>query len=137
RGVRRGRRATSGGPPRRRVALDVSVRASVGEALALEGRTETGFRARVAADSALAEAERLPASSESIREQIDRLGGTPYTLRDLEVAIEGGPMVPKSLLNGLRRALVAALDEATAAPPTRRVAGRAVLPALRAAIAAG
>ena len=34
--------------------------------------------------------------------QLDRLGGTAYRLRTLTVDIEGGPLVPRSVLNALR-----------------------------------
>jgi putative protease len=43
---------------------------------------------------------------ESVREQISRLGDTPFELRELKLDAVGGPMVPKSLLNDLRRAAV-------------------------------
>jgi putative protease len=69
------------------------------------------------------------------REQLGRLGGTIYQLRDLEATIDGGPMVPKSLLNQLRRDLVARLDEA-AAGPGHSVSPAPALPALLEPLAA-
>jgi putative protease len=83
----------------------------------------------------LARAENRPATVELFREQLGRLGGTIYRLGDLDATIEGGPMVPMSLLNEARRALVARLDEAIAAAP-RTLACEPVLPSFRAAIAA-
>jgi putative protease len=123
-------RASFEGPPHRRVDLDLRVVAKAGRPLRLEGRTATRFSAVLESEAPLAAAERHPATIESLREQLDRLGGTAYRLRALDAEIEGGPMVPKSLLNGLRRDLVARLDEAASAPP-RPISAGPVLPALR------
>src|SRR5207248_3180988 len=52
-----------------------------------------------------------PAEQEMIREQVGRLGDTPFELRDLTCDLAGGPMVPKSVLNDLRRKAVEQLLE--------------------------
>jgi U32 family peptidase len=130
-------RQTFEGPGRRRIDLDLGVRAATGEPLALEGRTATGFAARVVAEAPLAAATHRAATVAMLRESLDRLGGTSYRLRDLDAVIEGAPLVPLSLLNALRRALVARLDAAAAAAPRRTIAADPVLPALRAALWAG
>jgi putative protease len=127
-------RRTFEGPGHRRVELDLSVRAATGEPLALEGRTATGFGARVVAEAPLVAAERRVATPESVRESLDRLGETVYRLRSLDASIEGAPLVPASLLNALRRELVARLDAAAAAAPPRTIAADPVVPALRAAL---
>ena len=124
-------RATFEGHPHRLVDLDVNVSAVVGNPLRIEGTTATGFAATVEAGEPLAVADRLPADEAMIREQMDRLGGTIYRLRDLRATIEGGPMVPKGLLNSLRRELVAKLDSRAATAPFRSIAADPVLPALR------
>src|SRR5262249_44940461 len=98
------------GAARRKVDLDIKVRAVVGEPLALEGSTATGFSARVEPPAPLEAAERQVATPKLLREGLDRLGGTTYRLGRVEATIEGGPLVPKSVLNGLRRDLVARLD---------------------------
>src|SRR5262249_15536593 len=128
-------RKTFEGPPRRTVALDCRVRAVAGEPLVVEGRTGTGFRASVVSESPLAAATSQHATEGLIREQFGRLGGTSYHLGELLAEIEGGPMVPKSLLNELRRGLVARLDELAATIAPRAIASDPVVPALRAAIA--
>ncbi|MEO6811620.1 MAG: U32 family peptidase, partial [Isosphaeraceae bacterium] len=64
------------GPPHRRVDLDLSVRAVSGEPLALEGRTATGFQGKVASETPLSKADRHPATLETLRPALDRLGGT-------------------------------------------------------------
>jgi putative protease len=98
--------------------------------LRLEGRTVTGYRAEVVADAPLVRAEHLAATEEFLRAQLDRLGGTIYHLRGLSAAIEGDPLVPKSVLNSLRRALVSRLDAAAAHGSPRTLAADPVLPAL-------
>jgi putative protease len=125
-------RKTFEGPPQRTITLEVRVEAAAGRPLVVEGRTETGHHARVESDAPLARAERLSTTEALVREQIDRLGGTNYHLGTLSVALEGAPMVPKSLLNALRRDLVARLDEAASARPVRVLASGPVLPALKA-----
>ncbi len=60
----------------------------------------------VSADKLLEAATKFPVTAEMVREQIARLGDTPFELRNLRLDAAGGPMVPKSLLNDLRRAAV-------------------------------
>ena len=92
----------------RRVKLDVAVKARVGEALEVTGRDETG-RTATATGKVLEKAHKFPATADSIREQIDRLGDTPFELGEFTVDEADGPMVPKSLLNELRRSVCESL----------------------------
>jgi putative protease len=124
-------RKTFDGPPRRTLGLDVHVRAETGQPLEIEGRTESGPSVRVRSEDVLARAERLPATEDLFREQLGRLGGTSYHLYRLSAEILGEPLVPKSLLNGLRRELTGLLDQAVAAVPPRRLAPGPVLPSNR------
>ena len=123
------------GPPTRKVELDIEVRAVSGEPLLITGRTSIGSVATARSDFPLAAAETSPAALELFREQLGRLGGTIYQLRGLEATIEGAPMVPKSLLNQLRRDLVARL-EAGAVRSGRTVSPVPALPKLLEPIAA-
>ncbi len=129
-------RKTFEGPPHRTVDLDVHVIARVGTPLALSGRTSTGFAAEVDAGSPLDPADRLAADETLFREQLGRLGDSIYRLRALSAEIEGAPLVPKSLLNALRRDLVARLDAASRVPPTRHIADAPVLPLLKSGLTA-
>jgi putative protease len=88
----------------RRVRLEVTVRARVGEPLEVIGREEGGRTAR-AVGKVLEKANKFPVTREGILEQIDRLGETPFVLGELVVEESGGPMVPKSVLNELRRSV--------------------------------
>ena len=127
-------RKTFEGPPQRTVALDVRVEAVVGRPLVIEGTTGAGLTVRVESGAPLSHAERLSADSALFREQLQRLGGSAYHLGDLRVVTEGDPMVPKSLINALRRDLVSRLDAEASRPPVRAIASEPVLPALKARI---
>jgi len=124
------------GPPTRKLDLDLHVVAVAGEPLRINGASATGRRATVRSSEPLARAETLAADLKLLRTQLGRLGGTFYQLRLLEATIEGRPMVPMSLLNSLRRELVARLDVAAAAVPAGSIAAEPVLPRLLEPIAA-
>ncbi len=130
-------RATFTGKAHRLVGLDVSARAVVGEPLAVEARTATGFAAQVESARPLDVAANHPATVEDLRSQFDRLGGTVYQLQNLEATIADGPLVPRSLLNTLRRELVDRLDALAETVPPRAIAEDRVLPVLRASLWAG
>jgi putative protease len=99
----------------RRAAISVRVLARVGQPLEITVDDGAGNQARVTWQGPLAKALKLPLTAEVVREQFGRLGNTPFELG--EVAIEGdaGPasradvMVPKSILNDLRRQAVEAI----------------------------
>ncbi|WZO99466.1 DUF3656 domain-containing protein [Isosphaeraceae bacterium EP7] len=124
-------RKTYEGPPHRLMPVDLRVEATVGQPLKLEARTESGVVARVESDAPLEAADRHPATEEMLAEQLGRMGGTTYELREMDVRLEGQPMVPKSLLNGLRRDLIVRLDAEAGRAPERAIAERSVLGQLR------
>src|SRR4029079_16276732 len=55
----------------------------------------------------------------TLRKQMDRLGETPFALRAVSMSVDGPALVPPSALNRARRALVAALLEASGRPLKR------------------
>jgi U32 family peptidase len=118
------------GPPSRKIGLDLDVIAVVGEPLRIGGVTTTGLRASVQSADALRIAESSPADPALLRTQLGRLGGTVYELAGIEATIDGSPMVPMSMLNQLRRELVARLDVAATTLPARALAPLPVLPTL-------
>jgi len=123
-------RQTFEGPSRRKVKVEVKVRAVVDQPIEIKAWASNGAEAAVIGDQPLAVATNQPANVASLREQVDRFGGTIYELAGFGAEVEGGPLVPRSVLNGLRRDLVAALDRAEIAP-VRQVAEGPVLPSLR------
>ncbi|MBC8009839.1 MAG: U32 family peptidase, partial [Burkholderiales bacterium] len=61
-------------------------------------------------------ADQRPLTTERLRDQLGRLGGTPFHLDALENRLEGAVMLPTSELNRLRRDAAAKLDALRAAP---------------------
>ncbi len=60
-------------------------------------------------------------SPDSVRDQLDRLKGTPYYLRNLDVELEDDVFMPLSQMNQLRREAVDRLDRLRSAPPKRKI----------------
>ncbi|MCA9236888.1 MAG: U32 family peptidase [Planctomycetales bacterium] len=117
--IKRLRASYSGADPARRMAVDVQVRAVVGEPLTLRATCEDGVAAEVAHEHRPEAARNRPTDATLLREQLARLGGTPYELRTLAAEIVGEPMIPLSVLGQLRKQMIAALDEARIAPAER------------------
>jgi putative protease len=117
--------------PRRRVPLDLVVRAAIGENLHLEGLAGSGAHCVLDSREPLTEAIKHPLSLELLRKQFGRLGQTPYQLRHLNARIEGRPMTPLSVLGQLRRAMIAALDDSMRKTPDYSLPDEPLLPRLR------
>ncbi len=63
-----------------------------------------------------APADQRPLDTERLRDQLGRLGGTPFHLGELDNRLEGQVMLPTSELNRLRRDAAARLERLRAAP---------------------
>lgn len=110
--------------PAYRRPIDLHVHAAAGQPLRLDAKLQSGdvmLECSVASDSPLEPARNRPTTDAAIREQIERLGGTPFQLGQFTAAIEGTPMVPSSLLNQLRRTIVQQMIEAMETPPPREI----------------
>jgi putative protease len=99
---------------RRPVHLDVHGHAGV--PLTVVARDEEGHVVQVDSSVPLAPAEKLPLTTERLRDQLGRLGGSPFLLGRLENFLEGHVIVALSELNELRRRAVAGLEAQRAAP---------------------
>jgi U32 family peptidase len=99
----------------RRVPLSVRLEARAGSFLRVRASDDTGHAAEAESDAPLEVAVNRPLTEDLVREQFGRLGETPFELADIEIAGDTGPtrsapvMVPKSVLNDVRRKVVAAL----------------------------
>lgn len=82
-------------------------------------------------------ARKQPTSADDMREQLSRLGDTPFELGEVELALPAGVMVPRSVLNDLRRQAASALAEARSDGHKHAVADADALRALRSAARAG
>jgi putative protease len=104
-----------GGLPARKQAVHVKARARVGEPLGLEWRVGN-LSVAVASDEPLGEAQNRALDQVFLREQLGRLGNTPYQLAGVELDVEGSPFASASLLNALRRRAVELLEARQGAP---------------------
>jgi len=122
----------------RLVPLTAHVEAVRGKTLVVLVCDDEGHQASVSWDKPLEEAHKFPLTLDIFREQFGRLGGTPFELAKIEVA--GGAfdsvMVPKSVLNDLRRQAVGQLLELRSAQTLHHVVEPNVLEALRSEIVA-
>ena len=97
-------------------AVHLEVHGAVGTPLTLFARDDEGHVARADSTALLARAEKQPLTTERLRDQLGRLGGTPFHLGTLANALEGDAILALSELNELRRRVIADLDARRAAP---------------------
>lgn len=114
----------------RRIAVDVTVQVSEGQPLVINVQDAEGFAGSAATAFIAEKAIKRPLTVETITKQIDRLGSTIFTLRQLDCNIVGEVMVPVSEMNDARRRAIEALEAARLA-----VYERAPLPGKRYTIA--
>jgi len=100
-------------------ALDLQVNGQEGSPLELSCGSLTVY-----SSMPLVPALKRPLSAGTLQDQLGRLGGTAYTLGNLECRLTGDLMLPVSELNRMRRELIAELDAAapvqeTASQPDR------------------
>lgn len=95
--------------------LHIRVTAVAGEPLRVAAFDNDGHSAQVIADQPLVIAQRHPLTCEMLRDQFSRMGDTPFSLGRVELVGPAGDadtvpvMVPKSILNDLRRRMVRAM----------------------------
>ena len=110
------RQSFAGDAPRFQRLVSMEVYGAVGEPLTLIIRDESGDMAKAESTMPLAKAEKLPLTEEKLREQLGRLGGTPFKLGELKNFLSGDVLVPVSELNRLRREVATELESLLAQP---------------------
>ncbi|MBS0261996.1 MAG: U32 family peptidase [Planctomycetes bacterium] len=119
---RRLERSFTGTEVPQHIALSLEVRGKLGDRLRVVGHDDRGRSAEVDWEQPLEAARKHPLSLDLVREQFGRLGGTPFHLASVRLIGESGSldslpvMVPKSVLNDLRRRLLAQIEECPALP---------------------
>jgi putative protease len=98
----------------RPIALEVHGRA--GEPLTVIANDGVGHVVQVESAVPLGVAQKQPLTVGRLREQLGRLGGTPFQLGAFQSRLESDVMLPVSELNRLRREAVAELDRLRAQP---------------------
>jgi putative protease len=101
--------------------LHCEIHGHAGAPLTLIARDTEGHVARADSSAPLARAEKQPLTTGRLRDQLGRLGGTPFELAELKSFLEGNVILPLSELNELRRRIVADLDAQRAAPKRWRL----------------
>jgi len=99
-------------------ALDLQVKGQEGAPLALSCGPLTVY-----SSMPLVPALKRPLSAATLQDQLGRLGGTAYTLGNLECSLAGGLMLPVSELNRMRRELVERLQQTPVARPVPALSG--------------
>ena len=96
--------------------LRLEVHGAAGQLLTLIANDELGHVTRLDSAMPLAPAEKQPLTTERLREQLGRLGGTPFRLGELKNELAGEVMLAMSELNRLRRDMVVELEMQRAVP---------------------
>ena len=113
---RRVRQSYGGDAPKFQRPLHLEIHGRAGELIIVTARDDDGHVARVASTLPLAVAEKHPLTEARLREQLGRLGGTPFCLGKLASHLEGAVILPVSELNRLRREAVIELETQRARP---------------------
>ncbi|GAB4119886.1 MAG: U32 family peptidase [Roseiflexaceae bacterium] len=112
--------------PVQRQPLRVRAKAHVGQPLLLEWELINHQRGplsvQVRSPEALVAAQNRALTSDFVRDQLGRLGGSAYILTEVELDLAGQPFIPSSLLNAMRREAVEQLSALQSRPPTRMIA---------------
>ncbi len=103
---RRLRRSFEAADPQQCFGIDLEVTAAVGQPLRVRVSLDNELSLELASEMPLPRATRHPLTEATLREQLGRLGHTPFQLRTLTLIAEGDPMVPLSQLGRLRRGMV-------------------------------
>ncbi|MEJ1974461.1 MAG: DUF3656 domain-containing protein [Lacunisphaera sp.] len=101
------RKSYEGDQIRFRRPLHLEVHGHAGSPLTLFARDADGHVARAESKVPLAIAQKQPLTTERLRDQLGRLGGTPFELGEFGNHLEGDIILAVSELNELRRSVVA------------------------------
>ncbi len=101
--------------------LTVHAIARENQPLATHWTLPNGLSVTVESDVPLSAAQNRGLTEETLKEQLARLGNTPYELAGLTAEITGSVFVPASLMNRMRRSAVEKLEELESRPPTRLI----------------
>jgi U32 family peptidase len=121
---RRLRGSFAGDTPRFQRPIKMEVHGLAGKPLTVIARDEPGHVVQFDSLMPLARAEKQPITTERLREQLGRLGGTPFSLGRLENFLTGEVMLPMSELNRLRREIVTGLETLRVQPKRWQLSGR-------------
>ncbi len=105
--------------PELKIICKAVISGSINQPLVLIFEDRDGNQGRAISSILLQAARNRPLTTEVLREQLGRLGNTPFRLGEIENRLEEGLMLPLSELNELRRQAVSFLAEKRLAPYQR------------------
>ena len=115
------RQSFAGDAPRFQRPIEMEVHGLVGKPLTVIARDEDGHVVQLDSAMALTKAEKQPLTTDRLREQFGRLGGTPFKLGELKNFWTGEMMLPMSELNRLRREIATELEKLCVQPKRWRL----------------
>jgi putative protease len=110
------RQSFAGNAPKFQRPIEMEVHGGIGKSLTLIARDALGHVVQLDSTMSLAKAKKQPLTTERLREQLGRLGGTPFKLGELKNFLSGKVILPMSELNRLRREIVTELETLRAQP---------------------
>jgi putative protease len=114
---KRVRQTYAGDQPKFQRPITIEFHGAIGQPATAIARDEAGHIAQVDSTLTLAAAERQPLTSDRLRDQLGRLGNTPFCLGELTSHLKDPVILPASELNRMRRELVAQLEQQRSQPP--------------------
>ncbi|TAE58040.1 MAG: U32 family peptidase [Nostocales cyanobacterium] len=96
--------------------INIQVYGEVGDKLIIIADDEVGNIIKIESEILLQEAHTKPLTEEKLKEQLGRLGNTPFHLGSLQNHILGNVMLPVKELNKMRREVVNKLEELRSKP---------------------
>jgi U32 family peptidase len=115
------RQTFAGDKPQFQRPIFMEVHGHTGAPLTIVARDELGNVMQAVSQMLLTSARKQPLNSETLREQLGRLGGTPFRLGDLKSFVEGEVILPVSELNRLRRDIATELERLRMQPKRWRL----------------
>ncbi len=115
------RQTYEGNIPKFQQPIKIEVHGSEGNPLIVIARDPQGHIVQVESVMPLATAHTKPLTTEKLKEQLGRLGHTPFRLDSLTNDLDGHVMIPVSELNRLRREIAAQLEDLRSHPPCWQV----------------
>ncbi|MCG0277486.1 MAG: U32 family peptidase [Thermanaeromonas sp.] len=94
----------------RKIPVHMEVWSSPGQPFKIKVSDEEGHTGEAASTKPAEVAIKHPLTEEVLKEQLDRLGNTPYELKSLKINLQDRPMVPLSIINQVRRGALADLS---------------------------
>lgn len=104
--VQKARLSYQEGKAVRRIPIDFTVSGELGQPLEIQAVDADGNQGQACTTVPLAQALKRPISEEYLIQQLDRLGNTPFALRNVQVDLRGELIVPVREINEVRRQAV-------------------------------